>query len=305
MDQENGRSGATGGREASGETGHLWLVATPIGTIEDLSPRATSVLSTADLILAEDTRQLGKLVRAIGIRPGGRILSFHEHNEAQRLEDVLRVLDQGGDVVLSSDAGTPVLSDPGFLLVREARRRGHRVLSVPGPSAFTAALAASGQPPLPALLVGFLPPRRGARRRKLGSLGTGPGTLVFFLSPHRLGGELRDLAEVLGPERPATLLAELSKLHERAIMGSLGELTNCAEVQQPRGEYVLVVGPGEAVTGSRQGEKGVDGALVEVVYREAVRRGYGRAEALRWTASRLGLSRKEVFELLEAPSSPG
>jgi len=219
------------------------------------------------------------------------------------LGEVLQALEGGRQVVLVSDAGTPLLSDPGFLLVREARRQGFDVRSVPGPSAFTTALAASGQPTLPATLAGFLPPRRGGRRRKLETFRGLPGTIVLFLSPHRLGGELRDVAEVLGPGRPATLLAELSKLHERATMGSLEELAESPETRQPRGEYVLVVGPSNSDAGPQETEEPVDADLALAVYREAVRRGYGRNEALRWTASHLGLSRKRAFELLTEASS--
>ncbi len=286
-------------RQGEAARGCLWVVATPIGTIGDLSGRAASTLAAADLVLAEDTRHLGKLIRAAGIPISCRTLSFHEHNEDRRLPELLAALAGGKNIVLTSDAGTPVLSDPGYVLVREARRRGFEVRSVPGPSAFTAALAASGQPPLPAVLVGFLPPRSAARRRKLETLRAFGWTMVFFLSPHRLGRELGETAEILGPERPATLLAEISKLHERALMGTLEELAAAGETEHPRGEYVLVVGPsgtGAPVQGGREGE---DPELTLAVYREAVRRGYGRGEALRWTAARLGLSRKRVFELLE------
>ena len=138
----------------------MWLVATPIGTLGDLPPRACQVLADADLILAEDTRRARTLLGHAGIAAGRRLLSFHEHNEAERVGRALAALTEGRSVALISDAGTPVLSDPGFPLVREARAAGVPVATVPGPSAFTAALAASGQPPLPATLVGFLPARR-------------------------------------------------------------------------------------------------------------------------------------------------
>ncbi len=276
------------------EWGTLWLLATPIGTLDDLSARAGTVLEGADLILAEDTRRAATVIRHLGAAPVGRVVSFNEHNEERRRGQAMEVLGRGGHVVLMSDAGTPVLSDPGFTLVREARKLGVRILSVPGPSVFTAALAASGQPPLPAVLVGFLPPRKGPRRRRLEDLRSLPGTLVILLSPHRLGEELADLARVLGPDRPATLLAELSKLHERAEVGSLGDLAVGREAGSPRGEYVLVVGPPREMDTS----PGVDFEVVDAVYREAVHRGMDRAEALRWTAAKLGVGRRQIFAVL-------
>ncbi len=147
--------------------GTLWIVATPIGTMTDMGQRAREVLGRVDMLLAEDTRRTRRLLSGLGIEASGRVRSLHEHNEQRVIPMVLDVLRGGQDVAIVSDAGTPVLSDPGFLLVRTLREEGLNVASVPGPSAFTAALAASGQPPLPATLVGFLPPRSGARRRKL------------------------------------------------------------------------------------------------------------------------------------------
>lgn len=277
-----------------GPTGCLWIVATPIGTRDDLSPRARDVLAAVDLVVAEDTRRTGRLLEAMGIAGRGRLLSLHEHNETRRVPQVLDRLAAGHDVALVSDAGTPVISDPGFELVREARDAGVRVLSVPGPSAFTAALAAAGQPPLPAMLVGFLPPRQGARRRRVAELAAVSATLVVFLSPHRLEAELADLAAGLGPDRPATLLAELSKRHERAEVGALAELANGREAESPRGEYVLVVGPDEPRPASPPGATAARDA-----YRAAVDRGLGRREALRAAADELGISRRDLYGLLE------
>jgi 16S rRNA (cytidine1402-2'-O)-methyltransferase len=198
-------------------------------------------------------------------------------------------------VALLSDAGTPVLSDPGFQLVRAVREHGLSVCSVPGPSAFTAALAAAGQPPLPAVLVGFLPPRAGARRRRLRELTDWPYTMVVFLSPHRLAVELQDLAELLGGDRPATLLAELSKVHERGLMAQLGELATSGESARPRGEYVLVVGPCDS-----GGESGSDVPTRQVrdVYLRELAAGADRRRAMRRTAAALGLSRRSVFDAL-------
>jgi 16S rRNA (cytidine1402-2'-O)-methyltransferase len=274
--------------------GTLWLVATPIGSLDDLPPRAREVLASVDLILVEDTRRAGRLMAHAGVDPRRRLRTFHDHNEARRVPEVLTALGAGRSAALLSDAGTPVLSDPGYRLVRAARADGLRVQSVPGPSAFTAALAASGQPPLPATLVGFLPPRAGARRRRVDELAPLPGSLVVLLSPHRLREELEDLGRGLGRERGATLLAEISKLHERAVVGSLGELAGGDEVAAPRGEYVLVVGP------APEGEElEADAARARRVYDEVTAAGLGRGEALRATAARLGIRRNQVFALLE------
>jgi len=280
-----------------GGHGRLWLVATPIGTLDDLSPRAASVLEKVDLICVEDTRRTATLLRHLGVVAAGRMRALHEHNEAARTAEVLERLLAGATVALVSDAGTPVLSDPGFRLVREARRHGVPVLSVPGPSAFVAALAASGQPPLPAMLVGFLPGRAGPRRRRIAELADLHATLVVLLSPHRLGAELRVLAEGLGEARPATLLAELSKLHERAAEGTLAELASGDEASRPRGEYVVVVGPPAA--GPQGGAPGVaTRSAVRAAYEAAVASGAGRSDALKQAARVVGLSRRRVFDIL-------
>ncbi len=271
-------------------------MATPIGTLADIGDRAREVLADVDLILAEDTRRTRRLLAHLGLGAGRRLQSLHEHNEEGRLPSVLAALRGGWSVALVSDAGTPVLSDPGYLLVRSARMEGIPVLSVPGPSAFTAALAAAGQPPLPALLVGFLPPRTGARRRRIAELAALPYTLVVLLSPHRLARELSDLASELDEDRPATLLAELSKSHERGSWGSLGELAAGAEAKAPRGEYVLVVGPPQA-TGPAE-ERGCSSAQVRAAYERALAAGDDRRQALRRVGRDLGMSRREVYESL-------
>jgi 16S rRNA (cytidine1402-2'-O)-methyltransferase len=272
----------------------LWIVATPIGTLEDLGPRALKVLEKVDVILAEDTRRSRKLLSNAGLTVGGRLRSLHEHNEQARLEGVLRELEEGASVALISDAGTPVISDPGFLLVRAARREGVEIRSVPGPSAFTAAIAAAGQPPLPALLIGFLPPRSGARRRRIGELAEIAATLVVLLSPHRLSVELADLAAGLGEGREATLLAEISKRFERGHTGTLGELARSDELNRPRGEYVIVIGPG----GGERVEGPLDPVVARAVYDELVGAGLGRRDALREAARRLGVGRNDLYEAL-------
>jgi 16S rRNA (cytidine1402-2'-O)-methyltransferase len=279
--------------ETGPAVGTLWIVATPIGSLGDLSPRAIEVLADVPLILAEDTRRTRALLAHAGVSAGRRLLSLRRENEAKRVPQLLEVLRSGASVALVSDAGTPVLSDPGFVLVREALGDGLRVASVPGPSAFTAALAASGQPPLPATLVGFLPPRSGSRRERVARLATVSWTLVVLLSPHRLAAELGDLAAGLGADRPATLLVELSKLHERSLTGSLGGLASCDEVRNPRGEYVVVIGPKVEAPPDRVGP-----AAIREAYERLVSGGHERREALRETARRLGLNRRDVYRAL-------
>ena len=278
----------------SDSSGTLWIVATPIGTLDDFAPRAREVLSCATLILAEDTRRASRLLSHVGVSPGRRLRSYHEHNETARLPLALETLRDGRSVVLMSDAGTPVLSDPGFVLVRAARSEDIHVATVPGPSSFTAALAASGQPPLPATLVGFLPARSGARRSRIAEFDGVPWTLVVLLSPHRLAAELGDLARGLGPDRPATLLAEISKMHERAVSASLGELAESGEAGNPRGEYVVVVGPSARLdpTGPVEPER------IRQAYAVAVDAGLTRKEALKAIAEEFGVSRRKVFDSL-------
>jgi len=273
----------------------LWIVATPIGALQDLAPRARELLEDVDLILAEDTRRTRSLLSSVGIRAHRRLRSFHEHNEARRVQEIMTLLGVGQSVALLSDAGTPVLSDPGFLLIRAARQENIPVKSVPGPSAFTAALAASGQPPLPVVLVGFLPAKKGSRRRRVQEYLDWPHSLVLLLSPHRLSDELAEVADVLGHDRPATLMAEISKVHERAEMGTLGELVASAETQRPRGEYVLVVGPEEGRSGPAPD---IDHERVRVEYDRAVSAGADRRQALKIVAATLGLSRRQVYQML-------
>lgn len=220
--------------------GRLLVVATPIGNLDDLSPRARRAFEAADLVACEDTRRTGLLLSRLGIRRP--LLSLHEHNERRRLPRLLAALEAGGTVALASDAGTPLVSDPGYLLVREAVARGLRVEPIPGPSALLAALVVSGLPPHPFTFCGFPPPKPGGRRsfyRRFAALGH---TLVLFESPHRLAASLADALEILG-DRPAALARELTKLHEEVLRGPLSELLAELEARPTlKGELVVVVG---------------------------------------------------------------
>jgi 16S rRNA (cytidine1402-2'-O)-methyltransferase len=266
------------------------VVATPIGNLGDLSPRAREILAGVELILAEDTRHVRKLLTHFGVPTPTR--SLHEHNEAREVPSLLAQLEAGRELALLSDAGTPLVADPGFRLVRGCRERGIPVLSVPGPSAVTAALSVSGLPPVPFTFVGFLPPRPASRSGVLKPLAALPHTLVVFISPHRLRPELEACATLLGDGREGVLLAELTKVHERSSRGTLGDLARSAPAAV-KGEHTLVVGPpaAEQVPQPTQAAAGR-------AFDEAIARGLDLPEARRQAAQALGISRKELYNLL-------
>jgi 16S rRNA (cytidine1402-2'-O)-methyltransferase len=217
--------------------GILYLVATPIGNLEDLSQRALRILSEAQLIAAEDTRQTGKLLSHFGIKT--HMVSYHEHNKLSKLDAIITALDSG-DVALVSDAGTPGLNDPGYELVRAALKRGYSVSPIPGPSAPVAALVASGLPTDAFLFLGYLPRKSGERRKKLLEVAGLPYTLIFLEVPHRILDSLDDLIAILG-DRQAAAARELTKLHEEFVRGSLSGLQGHFTEKEPRGEFTLVI----------------------------------------------------------------
>jgi len=223
------------------QPGRLTVVATPIGNMGDLSERARAALAAADLIAAEDTRRTQGLLQHLGV--GKPLLSLHAHNETRRLTELLAKLAQGAHVVLVSDAGTPLLSDPGFELVRAAVAAGATVSVVPGPSAITAALALAALPVERFCFEGFLPAAARERRARLGALATETRTMVFFEAPHRIAESLVDLSTVLGGDRSTVIARELTKLHETVYRGTLAELCQLAqdEPNLQRGEITLVV----------------------------------------------------------------
>ncbi|MCS7181560.1 MAG: 16S rRNA (cytidine(1402)-2'-O)-methyltransferase [Thermoanaerobaculum sp.] len=274
------------------QTGTLFVVATPIGNLGDLTPRALQVLGSVQAILAEDTRRTRKLLAFYGLATP--LWSFHEHNERTVLSRVLRGLQGGKNFALVSDAGTPLLCDPGFRLVRACRERGLAVAAVPGPSAITAALSVAGLPPYPFTFLGFLPAKTQGRQHFLQRFAALEHTLVMFLSPHRLSAELADCREVLGPQREAALLAELSKANERCLWGSLGSLAGAAVTA--RGEFTLVVGPPQAEASSRQPTSEQARALMADLQAQ----GLSLAEARQRAARTLGISRRALYQLLQA-----
>ena len=219
--------------------GILYVVPTPVGNLEDITARALRVLREADLVLAEDTRTSGNLLRHFDIhRP---MLSFHKFNEHQVVTNIVNRLQAGEQMALVSDAGTPGISDPGFLLVRQAVKAGVEVVTLPGATAFVPALVSSGLPCDRFCFEGFLPQKKG-RQTRLEELRYEPRTLIFYESPHRVVRLLEQLAEVFGAERSVSVCREISKVHEESIRGTVAEVLAYFQEEEPRGEFVVVVG---------------------------------------------------------------
>jgi 16S rRNA (cytidine1402-2'-O)-methyltransferase len=276
--------------------GTLFLVSTPIGNLEDVTLRALRVLRETPHLYAEDTRRTRALLDRHGIR--ARVRSLHAHNEAARVGEVLALLARGEDVAVVSDAGTPLLSDPGERLVEAAGASGCRVSPIPGPSATLAALVASGLPVLPFLCIGF-PPRRAGRRRTLfAELAVRAETLVIFESPRRVAETLAELADGLGPERRACVARELTKVHESVERGTLAELA-ARLAEGVRGEVTLVVA-GRSAKQEVVSEQSVEAALARLLAA-----GRSPREASREVAEVLGVPRRSAYALAVALRARG
>jgi 16S rRNA (cytidine1402-2'-O)-methyltransferase len=221
--------------------GVVVLAATPIGDIADASPRLVTELTNADVIAAEDTRRLRRLLERLGVQTDAPIMSYFEGNEARRTGELLRLLEQGARVVVVSDAGMPSVSDPGYRLVAAAVARGFRVTAVPGPSAVLTALAVSGLPVDRFCFEGFLPRKTSERLRRLAELAAEPRTMIFFEAPHRTAATLSAMAEAFGADRPGAVCRELTKMYEEVRRGSMQELADWAG-SEVRGEVTLVIG---------------------------------------------------------------
>ena len=273
--------------------GTLYLIATPIGNLEDITHRAVRLLGQVDVIACEDTRHTKKLLGHYGINT--RTISYHEHNERERSMELIERLKSGADVAVVSDAGTPGISDPGFRLARIAIDCDVQVVPVPGASALISALVASGLPTDEFFFGGFLPARSGARRARLAELRSLPATLIFYEGPHRIAATLKDALEILG-ERQAVVARELTKMHEEIARGSLSELAaRFSSPESARGEMVLIIDrtvmPSES-TGNQSD------ASVSALVTEFEAKGLDHRAALKKAARELGLSRDEAYRRL-------
>lgn len=264
--------------------GTLYLVATPIGNLEDITLRAVRVLKEADLIACEDTRQTHKLLEHYGIQTG--VISYHEHNEATRAPELVERLAGGARIALVSDAGTPLVSDPGYRLVTQAAEKGIRVEPIPGPSAAIAALAGSALPTDEFRFAGFLPPRSAQRRKALERLKDETATVIFYEAPHRLTETLDDIEELLG-ERPVVIARELTKIHEEFLRGTAAELKRAHP--QFKGEVTLLIGK------ALHHQVAADAPPIPEAVEALVRGGMSRMDAMKAVAKDRGISKRDVY----------
>ncbi len=266
----------------------LYIVATPVGNLEDITLRALRILKEADVIACEDTRQTQKLLDHYGIHKP--MVSYHDHNEQSRTADLIERLESGKTIALVTDAGTPLVSDPGYRIVHAATAAGIAVVPIPGASAAITALSASGLPTDQFRFCGFLPPKSGQRRHALEALRTDPATLIFYEAPHRIVESLEDVAFVLG-ERECVIGRELTKLHEEFLRGTPSRLaTTLRERPSIKGEITLLVAKGEAPAP-------VDESLASAVER-LMAEGVARMDAIKQVARARGLGKRDVYRQL-------
>jgi 16S rRNA (cytidine1402-2'-O)-methyltransferase len=271
--------------------GTLYVVATPIGNLEDITYRAVRVLKEANLIACEDTRHTAKLLAHYGIdKP---TISYHEHNEVARAEELVAKLEQGVNIAQVSDAGMPGISDPGYRVIKLAIERGIRVVPVPGASATIAALAASGLPTDSFQFLGFLAARSGERRTMLESLRNAQQTTVVYEAPHRIAETMQDIVELLGAERPIVLARELTKVHEEFMRGSAADVLEQLQRREVKGEMTLVIGKS---AGSAVVTKKDIASRVEEIMREG---SVDENTALKVVAKELGVSKSEAYRELQ------
>lgn len=273
--------------------GVLALVATPIGNMGDLSPRAIAALRLADVICCEDSRRTGKLLERAGVTRRAPLMVVNDHTEARRTGEVLARLARGERVAVVTDAGTPGISDPGERLVRAATAQGFEVEVVPGPSAAIAALVASGLPTGRFVFEGFLPRKGSGRGRRLALLASETRTIVVYEAPHRLAHTLADLAEAFGADRRVAVARELTKLHEEVVRGTLADAVAWASRVAPRGEHVLVI------DGAPEAADATDDEVLSAV-REALARGLSARDAASEVARALGVPKRRAYSLATA-----
>ena len=291
-------SGAQGSERAAG-SGALSVVATPIGNLEDITLRAIRTLKESDLIACEDTRHTQDLLEHYSIRTN--LISYHEHNEMTRAPELILLMEQGSRIALVSDAGAPVVSDPGFRLVRLAIRHGIPVVPVPGPSAFVACLAAAGLPLDRFQFLGFLPSKKLARQKILRSIAGTTETLVFYEAPHRLIEMLEDVLKILG-DRPAVIAREVTKVHEEFLRGSISEVLAKFSGRTVKGEITVLIGPADPAA-----KKATAASALKSVLREVERmmrqQGIAEREALKVLARSSGISKSDLYRRLQAEKS--
>jgi 16S rRNA (cytidine1402-2'-O)-methyltransferase len=278
--------------------GVLYLVGTPIGNLNDLSPRARHVLGRVDRIACEDTRHSGLLLHNLGLRSGespARLVSFHEHNQNSRIPELLEALEAGEAIAVISDAGLPGISDPGEALVAAVRAAGRTVICVPGPCAVTTALVSSGLPAGRFCFEGFLPPKATQRRSRLKELAQEPRTLVLFEAPHRLLQLLEDLLAELG-DRPIAVTRELTKRHEQHVGPSVSAALEHFRQTPPQGEFTIVLGGAQAAASQPRSDDELQQALSALVAS-----GLSRSDAARQLAQETGMARRELYALLHRP----
>jgi 16S rRNA (cytidine1402-2'-O)-methyltransferase len=269
---------------AGAGAGQLVLVATPIGNLGDLSPRAIEALKAAALICCEDTRRTGKLLQHAGIA-GKRLAVCNEHTERDRVGDVLAVLGDGGSVAVVTDAGTPGISDPGEWLAKAAIGAGYDVSTVPGPTALVSALVTSGLPSARFVFEGFLPRSGSSRRDRLAAVAAERRTVVLYEAPHRIVRTIADLSAACGDDRPVAVARELTKLYETVERGTLGTI----DLGTPRGEYVIVLG------GKPPDESPADPNAIDAALDELLAAGLSTKEAAADAAGRFGISRRDAY----------
>jgi len=274
--------------------GRLYVVSTPIGNLEDVTYRAVRILKEVDWIACEDTRTTRRLLDHYGIsRP---TVSYHEHNETGRAAELIARIEQGESGALVSDAGTPLLSDPGYRLVHAAAEAGVRVEALPGPSALLAGLVVSGLPTDRFLFVGFFPAKQGQRRHLLESLADEAATLVLYEAPHRIVETLEDIAATLG-ERQMVVARELTKIHEETLRGTADEIRESLIARDAiRGEFVVMIGKADAPQAAD--------VPIEVTIETLIGAGIDRMEAIKTVARERGLSKREVYKLISGPRGP-
>lgn len=276
--------------------GCLYLCATPIGNREDISARVLRVLQEADMIAAEDTRHSRGLLQYYGIQTP--LISYHEHNKYERAEELVARLLQGDKIALISDAGTPVISDPGEVLVQKARECGIPVTSLPGPCALITALSLSGIPARRFVFEGFLPQESKERREVLGNLQDESRTIILYEAPHRLRKTLGELQDVFGADRPLCLCRELTKIHEEALTFTLQEALAYYEAREPRGEYVLVLEGKSKEAGAAEQKMAWEALAPEEHLKLYMARGLDKKTAMKAMAADFGLSRNEIYKQL-------